>query len=73
MLKLKKTCKKAKGLKIRLEREKFLDRLKNPSKYITGPAIDNDAAEILRKIRARNHGATHNKTMAKIKKLAGLE
>jgi len=72
MRKLKKTCKKAKGLKIRLEKEKFLDSLKNPQKYAK-PAGAAYAAKILAQIRERNHDATKNKTMAKLKRLAGLE
>jgi len=51
MRKIKKTCKKAKGLKARLKREEFLDRLKNPAKYISVSKDYRGADEILAKIR----------------------
>jgi len=56
MRKLKKTCKKAKGLKARVHREEFLDQLKNPKKYVKKTS-DQTASEILAKIRQRA-GAT---------------
>lgn len=49
MIKLKRTCKKAKGLRVRLEREEFLDRLKNPAKY--AKKRDESAEAILKRIR----------------------
>ena len=80
MNKMKRTCKKAMGLKARLSREKFLQELKNPTPK---PAQDSEAAkEILRKIRARNTSNTMYasslgtgnsiKIMEKIKKMAGI-
>lgn len=70
MRKLKRTCKKAKGLKVRLKREEFLDQLKNPAKYAT---IRNaEANEILKKIRNRNK-PNPDGTMARIRRMAGLE
>ena len=82
MKKMKKTCKKAKGLKIRLEKEKFLDQLKNPSKYVK-PPYNPDDAEILKKIRARGrspakqtpspYDAGSGGAMAKFRRFAGLE
>lgn len=77
MRKLKKTCKKAKGLKIRLVKEQFLDQLKNPQKYISTTSADN-AKEILRKIRSRNktvpspYDSGYNGAMARLKRLTGL-
>ena len=71
MRKLKKTCKKDKGLKVRLEREKFLDQLKNPQKYVKKEQRSPD--EILAKIRTRKKSFMPNPYMTKIKRMAGLE
>lgn len=85
MNKIKRTCKKEKGLKARISREKFLQELKNPTPKL---AQDSDATkEILRKIRARSTQNTRNtmyagslgspnvrnKIMDAIKKMAGIE
>lgn len=72
MMKMKKTCKKAKGLKIRLEKEKFLDQLKNPQKYAPKPLAGDAAADILRKIRQRNVKQP-SKAMTKFRRFTGLE
>ncbi len=76
MMKMKKTCKKAKGLKIRLEKEKFLDQLKNPQKYAPKPLSEDHAADILRRIRNRRkkqYDPSTASVMTKIRRLAGLE
>lgn len=71
MLKLKRTCKKAKGLKARAQREEFLDRLKNPQKYAK---LSPHSNEILKKIRERNkYNTDASKIMDSLKELAGLK
>jgi len=78
MLKLKRTCKKAKGLKARIKREEFLDQLKNPAKYAKKEM--KGAREILDRIRARSYDQAiivakqpkRNITIDKLRKMAGL-
>ena len=85
MKKMKKTCKKAKGLKIRLAKEKFLDQLKNPQKYVKKSSNVN-ADDILAKIRARGgatppqgtmpsspYNAGHGGAMDKLRKKLGIK
>lgn len=76
--KFKKTCKKAKGLEVRIKREEFLDRLKNPKEH----KLTIKEQEILKKIRTRGYTvkkkpdpydpSTAN-IITKIRRLAGLE
>lgn len=77
MRKFKKTCKKAKGLSIRIKQEEFLDRLKNPQKYVR--IKKENEQEILKKIREyrpRRRTASAppslSETFRKIRRLAGL-
>ena len=81
MRKLKKTCKKDKGLKARIKREEFLDRLKNPTKYVLREQESSE--EILARIRARSRQTNQpiivakqqpklNITMGEIVKVLGM-
>jgi hypothetical protein len=77
MRKLKKSLKKRKGLKARIERQEFLHALKHGKPKVL--SVDQQSAkDILKKIRNRRNNsspydASTNGMMKKIRRLTGLE